>query len=166
MTKTEPRSAGSGGGREKTQPTATELLAQHRLKLGDTYPYDAPDAWWQDDKRGSLAPVDDAHRAARAILADLTDRRGIKHGFEGIDEDVRAELVQSLADIIRAATTLSAREDQGATIPFNADTVDWIVNRLTADGWMSEGDYEDRFMSVKSAMESTPRAPTAGEGRG
>jgi hypothetical protein len=36
-------------------------------------------------------------------MADLGDRKTIKYVLDDIDEDVRAELVESLAEIIRAA---------------------------------------------------------------
>lgn len=75
------------------------------LKHGAEYPYDAPDSWWNQDgeTREPPPPVDWAHRAARGILASMTDRCGIKHGFDDIDEDVRAEIVQAVAEVIRAA---------------------------------------------------------------
>lgn len=38
---------------------------------------------------------------ALAILSDLTDRAGIKSELYQVDEDVRIELVDSLAKIIR-----------------------------------------------------------------
>ena len=53
---------------------------------------------------GPPAPTDWAHYAARGILADLTDRRGVKHGFDDIDEDVRVEMVAAMAEIIRSAS--------------------------------------------------------------
>lgn len=46
-------------------------------------------------------PTDWAHAAARGVLADLLDRKGIKHGFTDVEEDTRVEIVQSLAEIIR-----------------------------------------------------------------
>jgi hypothetical protein len=47
-------------------------------------------------------PADRAEQIACAILYDLSDRSGIKHGFSGIDEDVRESIVSDLAAIIRA----------------------------------------------------------------
>lgn len=77
-------------------------LAKHSLERGAEYPYDAPDAWWDSGK--DTPPAKDwAHAAARGILHDLCDRRGIKRGFEGIDEETRVEIVESLSAIIRAA---------------------------------------------------------------
>lgn len=40
---------------------------------------------------------------ARGVVADLQDRRAIKWGFGDIDEEIRVEIISSLADIIRAA---------------------------------------------------------------
>jgi hypothetical protein len=37
----------------------------------------------------------------------LTDRRGIKQGFAGIDHEVRVEIVESIANIVRAAAALA-----------------------------------------------------------
>lgn len=75
--------------------------ANHALERGAQYPYDAPDSWSSDTPP---PPAKDwAHAAARGVLADLTDRRSIKNGFRDIDEDVRLEIVESLAEIIRIA---------------------------------------------------------------
>ncbi len=69
---------------------------------GNKFPYDASDAWMDSDD-DPPPPSDWAHSAARGVIADLTDRRNIKYGFEEVDEEVRAEIVASLAAIIRAA---------------------------------------------------------------
>lgn len=80
------------------------MSAKFYLDLGNQYPYDAPDSWWEG-MGGSVfpAPEDWAHRAARGILSNLNDRRNIKRGFENIDEDVRKEIVQFIAEVIRLA---------------------------------------------------------------
>lgn len=71
--------------------------AAHSLKHGQEYPYDC-------DDYGKADPAKDwAHSAARGILADLNDRGGIKHSFVDIDAEVRADIVESLAEIIRKA---------------------------------------------------------------
>lgn len=78
-------------------------IAQTTYDHGQKWPYDAPDAWWAADGE-SPPPADDwAHAAARGLLSDLNDRRGIKNGFRGVEEETRAEIVQSLARIIRHA---------------------------------------------------------------
>jgi len=79
-------------------------IIQFTINHGNKYPYDAPDAWW---KEGGVEqppePTDWAHRAARGILADMSDRRGIKRGFEDLPEDIRCEIVDTIAKIIRFA---------------------------------------------------------------
>ncbi len=81
-----------------------KAAAQQELEMGDKYPYDAPDSW-HDAYPNEPAPpaVDWAHRAARGVISDLTDRRDIKRGFENVDEGTRIEIVAALADIIRTA---------------------------------------------------------------
>ena len=88
-----------------------EQIAEHTLKRGSEYPYDAPDKWWDGDGENPPTPLDWAHHAARGVLADLNDRGGIKHGFANIDEDIRAEIVQSLATIIRIASRSEPSHD-------------------------------------------------------
>jgi len=74
--------------------------ARRRIEQGNRFPYDAPNDWL----RKSDPPAKDwAHRAARGILAELNDRRGIKHGLADIDQDTRGEIVETLAAIIRLA---------------------------------------------------------------
>ncbi len=46
-------------------------------------------------------PVDKAETVALAILADLTDRRGIKHELDACDLDVKDEIVTTLAAVVR-----------------------------------------------------------------
>ena len=82
-------------------------LAKHSLQRGAQYPFDATDEWWDGDGTNPPPAVDWAHAAARGILHDLTDRRGIKQGFAGIDHEVRVEIVESIANIVRAAAALA-----------------------------------------------------------
>lgn len=46
-------------------------------------------------------PKDDAEQIACAILYDLCDRRGVKHELLALDDEIRAEIVYSLAALIR-----------------------------------------------------------------
>ena len=79
-------------------------IVEIRLKSGKEFPYDAPDEWWQTAGDPPPPPPKDwAVAAARGVIADLQDRRGIKWGFDNIDQETRAEIVNSLADIIRTA---------------------------------------------------------------
>jgi hypothetical protein len=80
-------------------------LARYRLKQGDDNPYDSPGEW---PEGAWVAGPEWSRAAARGVLADLLDRRGIKQGFYNIDHDVRMEIVESLARIIRLA-----KEDAG-----------------------------------------------------
>lgn len=77
--------------------------AQRTLERGAKFPYDAPDAWWDTNGDNPPAAEDWAHAAARGVVSDLKGRRGIKHGFANIDEDIRVEIVASLAEVIRVA---------------------------------------------------------------
>lgn len=82
---------------------------KHTFEMGQCYPYDASDSWWRSSNNMVPPPARDwAHAAARAVLADLSDRRGIKREFEGIEEGVRAEIVDSLAAVIRYARAIVA----------------------------------------------------------
>lgn len=89
----------------------------YSLKMAQRFPYDAPDKWWNSDGENPPVATDWAHLAARAVIINLQDRRGIKRGFEDIDEDVRREIVESLAEIIRLAHQypLSDMEVNGET---------------------------------------------------
>ncbi|MBA4766104.1 MAG: hypothetical protein H2049_00530 [Porphyrobacter sp.] len=89
-------------------PMTEEEIAAWTVQQGNKWPYDAPDSWWQTNGDNPAPPEDWAHSAARGVLRDLTDRRGIKNGFAEIDEEVRAEIVAALARIIRAASPKEA----------------------------------------------------------
>lgn len=85
------------------EPLSAEQVL-HRLEHSRLFPFDAPDSWWALDEPPILEPADWAIAAARAVVADLMDRRGIKREFEKVeDEATRAEIIESLARIIRAA---------------------------------------------------------------
>ena len=91
--------------------------ARHSLEMGAQFPYDAPDAWRDSDDPPPSAP-NWQMAAARGIIANLTDRRGIKQGFEGVDEDVRREIVAAIALIIDVA------------LPWYAEQSGWIPEPL------------------------------------
>lgn len=70
----------------------------HELTVGDKYPFDS------DECEGNAPAARNwQHRAARGILADLCDRRGIKQGLNGIDLDIRKEIVEKHIKIINDA---------------------------------------------------------------
>lgn len=77
-------------------------LVRISLESGARFPYDASDDWMESPGLPP-APEDWAHAAARGIVADMMDRRGIKWGFEEVDEETRIEIVERIAAIIRMA---------------------------------------------------------------
>lgn len=79
------------------------MSASFYLRHGNLYPYDA-------DGDGAFRSAEDdwSLRAARGVLANLCDRRGIKQELEQVDRETRAEMVRDLADII----SLAAREER------------------------------------------------------
>ena len=70
----------------------TRVRALRNIEDGKKYPYD-----------GREKAEDWAVAAALGIFDNFSDRRGIKHELDGYDEDVKAELVDTVAEIIRAA---------------------------------------------------------------
>lgn len=82
------------------------MNAKQNLEHGSQYPFDAPYSWWEDGLEEHLPMSGDwAVIAARGVIADLQDRRDIKQtlSIHRIDDDVRAEIIQTLAAIIREA---------------------------------------------------------------
>jgi hypothetical protein len=68
---------------------------EHRdLARGVEYPYHGK------------KPKDWAEAAALGILYDLSDRGGIKHELSAVDDEIKAEIVEKMAAIIRAAAPL------------------------------------------------------------
>ena len=78
---------------------------ERTLERGLEYPYDAPDNWKLNGDEPDQ-PEDWAHIAARGILYDLSDRRGIKQELGMVDEDVRKEITETMAMLIRHAERL------------------------------------------------------------
>lgn len=71
--------------------------AKKKIEIGNKYPYDM-------SSRGTAPEASDwAVIAARGVLADLSDRRGIKWALDDIDLPIRRKIVADLADIIRTA---------------------------------------------------------------
>jgi hypothetical protein len=68
------------------------MSAEQSLERGKKYPYD-------DHTKAE----DWAHIAACGVLADLTGRGGVGDELDQCDEDIRIEITQSLAAIIRLA---------------------------------------------------------------
>ena len=74
--------------------------AQIALKFSDDYPYEIDETATPE---ADLKPTDWAHRAARGVMSDLSDRRGIKWELQKVDMDTRKGIVAALAEIIRLA---------------------------------------------------------------
>lgn len=65
--------------------------AENALKHGIEYPYHGED------------PVDAYERAVLGILAALSDRSGIGNALGEPDDGIKAEIVETLAEILRVA---------------------------------------------------------------
>lgn len=91
--------------------------AKISLNHGLQYPYDASDDWWFNDETTSERPTTErwSVAAARAIIANLLGRRGIKQELrtDRIDEDVRVEIIQTIALIIDVAPEWWAERTKG-----------------------------------------------------
>lgn len=137
-------------------------IAQATLKAGAENPYDAPDDFY--DAEDTAPPAKDwAHAAARGVMHDLGDRRGIKRHTENVAEDVRAELVQSLAEIIRAASDQEIETKQRKIAEYEARIVEmcdhfrWLSEQVRAlfPGTSVAAESATLEQAVK-AMESKP----------
>ncbi len=65
-------------------------VATHKLEMGMNHPYSGEPG------------RDMAETIVQGIMADLTDRRGIRQGFDQVDLETRQEIVKALANIVRA----------------------------------------------------------------
>ena len=74
------------------------------LIIGNHFPHDADNAWWNDERTRGVPPAKDwAHKAARGILRKLKDQRDCA-GLNAMgDEAARVEIVEAIAEIIREA---------------------------------------------------------------
>lgn len=79
--------------------------AKRDIEHGAQFPFDALDTWWDGDGVTPPPATDWAHAAARGIIANLQGRGGVGNELErgNIDEETRAEIIKSIAAIIRAA---------------------------------------------------------------
>lgn len=75
----------------------SETQAEKNLRIGNGNPYDANDM-------GEVRSGDWADRIARGIVSNLLDRGAIKTGFHNVDIDVRCEIIETLAAIVREGT--------------------------------------------------------------
>ena len=83
------------------------------LLHGNTYPFDAPDSWWESPEETAPEPKNWAHYAARGIISNLQGRGGIKHQLErsGITEETRKEIIAEIAAIIQYAANSEINVD-------------------------------------------------------
>jgi hypothetical protein len=82
--------------------------AERTLALADEYPYDAT-----DEDGGSAPKGDWATRAARGVIGGLSGRKGIDHALHDVDHEIRVEIVETVAGIIRTAYEEEQQEHQG-----------------------------------------------------
>jgi hypothetical protein len=75
------------------------------LLRGDEFPYDS-------DGEESLPAKDWAHRAARGVLANLSDRSGVGDILDDLDLDLKVEIADALAEIIRDAHRESGKKGE------------------------------------------------------
>lgn len=78
-------------------------IAKKCLEKGNICPFDVNES---DDQLNP--PIDWAHAAARGIFYDLGDRAGISNEMDDIDNDVRIEMVEMAAEIIRQAIKINS----------------------------------------------------------
>lgn len=64
------------------------MTTEHTIQIATQFPYHdgVPTSW--------------AELAALSVLADLSDRKGIKHELDAVPKDVRVEIVKALEAII------------------------------------------------------------------
>ena len=67
------------------KPSECMLVEQHRTDGSITL---------RVEKRDAMQPGDKAKRAVAAIVNDLSDRRGLCHAWDSIDEDVQDEIIK------------------------------------------------------------------------
>lgn len=94
-----------------------------RVQWGCAAPYDVT-----DDK--PYTGGDPARMAVLGVLDDLCDRRGIRHPLGDLDPQVRVEIVESLAEIVRAAFDMA---DQGNQAEVKAEHDARFIAGLAAD---------------------------------
>jgi len=100
-------------------------IAEHTLSRAQQYPYDA--SWDREPGTEPPAARDWAHMAARGIMADLSDRGGIKHEIGAVDEDVRSDIVEMHRLIILTALCTEDLEDDIEQAISDSFDIDWTA---------------------------------------
>lgn len=119
----------------------TKEEAEQELRLGEKFPYDGGADFWEECNVAPPPAVDKAHAAARGVLADLLDRRAIKHALEEVDHEVRKEITESLANIIRVATTGAPSVEAARKMGEVGGPTD-EAERLAFEAWMSGHNWD------------------------
>lgn len=57
--------------------------------------------------------TDSAQEIVQAIEDDLTDRRGLRQAWEGIDDDIREEILAAWREKVTAILARAARKEGG-----------------------------------------------------
>lgn len=76
--------------------------------------------------------MDEATPATRIVFLiwqDLTDRRGLKHEWQGIDDTIKAEILQRWVELAEGVLASGADEASGSRR--NALMWPWFVAQLT-----------------------------------
>lgn len=76
---------------KQKEPEMNREQAEARIKQGSVFPFDG------------RRTTDVYRSAALGVLADLKSRKGIKHELDQCDDDIKIEIVDSLALIIQVA---------------------------------------------------------------
>lgn len=127
----------------------TELnIAQRQLAHGNKYPYDGGDV--------AAPAIDWAHAAARGLLADLLDRRGVKWELEKVAPDVRADIVTALAAIVRAAAPSPSTAPEVMPLPDKPRSAYTHLQRGALYDSIAMDAYAIAYASKVAALASRP----------
>lgn len=75
-----------------------------RVEHGAAFPFDATRKWWHAAGMAPPPARDWEHKAARGVIADMKDRRGIKQELQPLDykSSERTAFIADLANLIRS----------------------------------------------------------------
>jgi hypothetical protein len=112
--------------------------AYQSIAFGIKYPYD------------DSIPSDKYEIAAQGVLADLSDRGGIKRELEAVqDQGTRTEIVQALTDVIKEATKpqwhkfSDKKPGHGTQILWRGPDADAADPNAVGTGWFSVEDTDE-----------------------
>jgi hypothetical protein len=81
---------GHDGNWKATTPLTPLNMNHHCSQRGAKYPYDDRDL-----------PLTEERAVVLSVLANLSDRRGLRQQLDQIDEDIRIELVDDLTGLVK-----------------------------------------------------------------